>query len=203
LAIITGSVSMPHPQSKAEHSGFTYGDYVGWPDDERWELIDGVAYDMSPAPSRRHQDFVVELAVQTVNQLRGSDCRTYVAPFDVRLPKSDEADALIDSVVQPDLVVICDPSKLDDKGCRGAPDWIIEVLSPGTARKDQRDKRNLYERHGVREYWLLHPTDDVLMIYRLVNGVYGKPDVLALEGETAVDAIDGLVIRWQSTDQDD
>jgi hypothetical protein len=99
-------------------------------------------------------------------------------------------------VVQPDLVVICDPSKLDDKGCRGAPDWIIEVLSPGTARKDQREKRNLYERHGVREYWLLHPTDDVLMIYRLVNGVYGKPDVLALEGETAVDAIDGLVIRW-------
>lgn len=187
---------MSHPRPKQGNGRFTYDDYLHWPDDERWELIDGVAYDRSPAPSRRHQDFVVELTVQTVNHVRGGNCRTYVAPFDVRLPRADEADALVDSVVQPDVAVICDPAKLDDKGCRGAPDWIVEILSPGTARKDHREKRDLYERHGVREYWLLHPIDGVLMIYRLVNDGYGKPDVVPLTGETVVTAIDGLIIRW-------
>ena len=131
-----------------------------------------------------------------MNQLRGSDCRPYVAPFDVRLPKSTEVDDVIDTVVQPDVAVICNPSKLDDRGCRGAPDWIVEVLSPRTSKKDQREKRDLYERHGVREYWLLHPTDQTLMIYRLNGAGYGKPDILTLAGETAVEAIEGLVIRW-------
>ena len=192
---------MPHPRPNQHNERLTYGDYLHWPDDERWELIDGVAYDMSPAPSRRHQDFVVELVRQTANHLRDSACSTYVAPFDVRLPRADEADEQVDTVVQPDVAVICDPSKLDDKGCRGAPDWIVEVLSPSTARKDQREKRDLYERHGVREYWLLHPIDDMLMIYRIGPDGYGKPDVLPLEGETAVTAIDGLVIRWPYAEQ--
>jgi len=192
---------MSHPQPNQHNERFTYGDYLHWPDDERWELIDGVAYDMSPTPSRRHQDFVVELAVQTVNHLRGGDCRTYVAPFDVRLPRADEADEQVDTVVQPDVAVICDPTKLDDKGCRGAPDWVVEVISSGTARKDQREKRDLYERHGVREYWLLHPIDAILMIYRLGPAGYGKPDVLPLEGETAVTAIGDLVIRWPDAEQ--
>lgn len=190
---------MAFAQPKPGAEGFTYGDYLHWPEDERWELIDGVAYDISPAPSRRHQDFVVELAAQAVDHLRGSDCRTYVAPFDVRLPRAGEGDALIDTVVQPDVAVICEPAKLDDAGCRGAPDWIVEVLSPGTARKDQREKRDLYERHGVREYWLLHPVDHVLTIYRLGPAGYGKPDILALEGTTPVSAIPGLSVRWPVT----
>ena len=188
---------MAHPQLDPHHEGFTYGDYIDWPDEERWELIDGVAYNMSPAPSRSHQDFVLEIGAQALSQLRGSDCRPYVAPFDVRLPTSNEADDSVDTVVQPDVAVICDPSKLDEKGCRGAPDWIVEVLSPGTSKKDQLEKRDLYERHGVHEYWLLHPTDQTLMIYRLDGASYGKPDVLTLEGETPVEAIDGLVIRWR------
>ncbi|TVQ88202.1 MAG: Uma2 family endonuclease [Chromatiaceae bacterium] len=189
-------MAFAQPQSGTD--GFTYGDYLNWPAEERWELIDGVAYDMSPAPSRRHQDIVVELAAQAVAHLRGSDCRTYVAPFDVRLPRADEAEARIDTVVQPDVAVICDPAKLDDQGCRGAPDWIVEVLSPATARKDQREKRDLYERHGVHEYWLVHPVDQVLSIYRLGPAGYGKPEVLALEGTTPVAAIAGLCIHWST-----
>jgi len=102
----------------------------------------------------------------------------------------------VDSVVQPDIVVICDSRKLDEAGCRGAPDWVVEVLSPRTAAKDQRDKRDAYERAGVREYWLVHPTDRTLMIYRLTNGAYGRPDVQPLVGETAVTAIAGLSIAW-------
>lgn len=187
---------MAHPLFDQRPDGFTYGDYCGWPEGERWELIDGVAYDMSPAPTRRHQDYVVEISAQTVQQLRGTRCRTYVAPFDVRLPQTGESDEAVDTVVQPDVAVICDPSKLDEKGCRGAPDWIVEILSPRTAKKDQREKRDCYERHGVREYWLLHPTDRTLTIYRLTPAGYGKPDVLPLEGETPVAAIDGLSIHW-------
>ncbi|WP_295404979.1 Uma2 family endonuclease [uncultured Thiocystis sp.] len=185
------------PQAATKTSHLTYGEYCQWPDDERWELIDGNAFAMAPAPTRLHQDFVVELTRQIANALQDHPCRVYVAPFDVRLPKGDEADARIDTVVQPDVAVICDPSKLDDKGCRGAPDWIVEILSPSSAVHDQIRKRALYERHGVREYWLLHPIDRVLTIYRLgEQGAFGKPDVVELEGTTAVSAIAGLEIQW-------
>jgi len=122
---------------------FTYADYCTWPEEERWELIDGKAYAMRPP----RPAFI------------GTACWVYVAPFDVRLPDRDEADEAVAAVVQPDIAVICDPVKLDDKGCRGAPDWIIAVLSPATVAKDQIQKRALYERHGVREYWLVHPVD--------------------------------------------
>lgn len=176
---------------------FTYADYCRWPEGERWELIDGQAFAMSPAPSRIHQEFVVELAAQIHPKLANSPCRVYVAPFDVRLPRAQESDDEIDTVVQPDLAVICDPAKLDDKGCRGAPDWIIEILSPHSAAHDQIRKRALYERHGVREYWLLHPIDRLLTIYRLEsNGSFGKPEVVELTGSTAVGIIPGLEIHW-------
>lgn len=160
-------------------------------------MIDGEAFAMAPAPTRLHQEFVVELARQIGNALQGQPCRVYVAPFDVRLPRQDEADALVDTVVQPDVAVICDPRKLDDKGCRGAPDWIIEILSPASAAHDQIRKRALYERHGVREYWLLHPVDRVLTIYRLgEDGAFGKPDIRALEEPTPVGVIAELAIHW-------
>ena len=185
-------MSQPAPSSKR----FTYSDYRTWPEGERWELIDGEAYDMSPAPTRRHQGLLVELVTQVHSFLRARPCEAYAAPFDVRLPHGDETDDATETVVQPDLSVICDPDKLDDKGCRGAPDWIIEVLSPRTAAKDQTRKRDIYERHGVREYWLVHPTDRVLTIYELDEGAYGKPRIQELKGETPVNAIDGLVITW-------
>jgi Uma2 family endonuclease len=163
----------------------TYGEYLTWSDDPRYELVDGVAYAMTPAPGRRHQEVVVELLRQVANALEHSPCRVYVAPFDVRLPRGEEADADIDTVLQPDLAVICDPAKLDERGCRGAPDWVIEVLSPSTAVHDQTRKREAYERHGVPELWLVHPTDALLMIYRLREGAYGKPEVRELAGELA------------------
>ena len=184
------------PELARKEDRFTYGAYCRWPDDERWELIDGQAYDMCPAPTRGHQQMVLEIATQAHAFLRGGPCEVNVAPFDVRLPKADEADDQVDTVVQPDIVVICNARKLDEAGCRGAPDWVVEVLSPRTAAKDQRVKRDAYERAGVREYWLVHPTDRTLMIYRLTNGAYGRPEVQPLVGETAVTAIAGLSIAW-------
>ncbi len=167
----------------------TYADYCQWPDDERWELIDGVAYAMA-APSRKHQEFVVELSRQIGNFLVGNPCRVYVAPFDVRLPESGEVDDLVGTVVQPDVLVVCDSDKLDDKGCRGAPDWVIEVLSPSTALHDMDAKRWLYERHGVKEYWVIHPVDRWVMIY--VLGEHGHP---RMTGSMASVLLEGLEIE--------
>jgi Uma2 family endonuclease len=175
----------------------TYADYCSWPDDVRYELIDGVAYAMGPAPVRRHQGMLLELARQVANILDGSPCRPYIAPFDVRLPKTDEIDNDVDTVVQPDLVVICDRAKLDDKGCRGAPDWVVEVLSPSTAGHDQILKRALYQRVGVREYWLVHPVDRIVTIYTLDAGSYGAPDVRELVGTLAVGVLPEIVIDWE------
>jgi len=157
-------------------SRHTYADYLRWPDDERWELIDGVAYNMTPAPSIRHQRLSRELLVQFATCLKGKKCEVFSAPFDVRLPAPDETDESTSTVVQPDLVVVCDPSKLDDRGCRGAPDLVIEILSPYTAAKDQREKLLVYERTGVPEYWVVHPTDRTVSIFRPgPDGLYGKP----------------------------
>ena len=184
------------PQRDVEYH--TYADYCSWPDDVRYELIDGVAYAMGPAPVRRHQGILGEIFRQVANILAGSSCRPYIAPFDVRLPKADEIDAAVDTVVQPDLVVICDRAKLDDKGCRGAPDWVVEVLSPSTASHDQILKRALYQRVGVREYWLVHPVDRIVTIYALNAGAYGLPDVRELAGSLAVGVLPEIVIDWES-----
>jgi len=174
----------------------TYGEYCGWPEDQRYELIDGLAFAMAPAPTRQHQRLSFELAREVANALEGSGCEVNVAPFDVRLPEGDEADDDIDTVVQPDISVVCDPSKLDDKGCRGAPDWVIEVLSPGSAGHDQVRKLALYERHGVTEYWLVHPVDRVVIIYRLEDGAYGRPVVSELQGRSGCRACPGAEIDW-------
>lgn len=174
----------------------TYAEYAAWPDDVRYELIDGIAYAMGPAPTRRHQEVALELARQIADALEGSPCRPYIAPFDVRLPRADEADGKIDTVVQPDISVICDKAKLDERGCRGAPDWIVEVLSPGSAGHDQVVKRELYERVGVREYWLVHPIDKVVTIYLLAAGAYGKPAVQELVGDTTATVLPQVTIAW-------
>ena len=175
-----------------------YGDYLTCPDDVRYELIDGDAYLMAPPPvlAHQHQEVTGEIFRQTANALLGKPCRVLIAPVDVRLPKQNEADERIDTVVQPDVLVVCDSNKLDRRGVRGAPDWVVEVLSPSTAGHDQIKKRQLYERHGVREYWLIHPIDRVLTIYRLINGEYGKPELFELHGETTVSVLQDIVIQW-------
>jgi len=175
----------------------TYADYCRWPEDERWELLDGKAYAMT-APLRIHQKIVGEVYRQISNYLQNTPCEPYIAPFDVRLPQADEADEQVDTVVQPDISVICDKTKLDDKGCRGAPDWIIEVLSPSTALRDMNTKRDLYQSHGVREYWLVNPSERWLMVYRLnVQGHYAVPDMFGLEEPTPVGIFGDLSINWQ------
>ncbi|HEV2271907.1 MAG TPA: Uma2 family endonuclease [Steroidobacteraceae bacterium] len=175
----------------------TYGDYLTWPDGERHELIDGIAYIREPpAPSRFHQELAGELYLQVRLALEGTSCRAYVAPFDVRLPKDGEADHQIDTVVQPDVLIVCDRKKLDERGMRGAPDWVAEILSPRTASHDRIVKLPVYERAGIREVWLIHPTDRILTIYRLEDGRYGRPVVLALQGSTAISAIPGVSIDW-------
>ena len=159
-----------------------YADYMTW-DEGRWELIDGEVWDMTPAPSRSHQAVSGALFNALYEFFKGDDCKVYAAPFDVRLPESDNAeDYAVTTVVQPDISVICDPEKLDDRGCIGAPDLIIEILSPSTAAKDLKVKRALYEKHGVKEYWLVHPTDKVAMAYQLgEDGQYGKARIFDKE----------------------
>lgn len=172
---------------------YTYGDYLKFPEDERWEIIDGVAYNMSPSPAERHQDLVSEMLTQVRSQLRGKPCRAYPAPFDVRFEASDDATM----VVQPDLLVVCDRSKLTERCVIGAPDWIVEILSPRTAGKDQIVKRQLYEQYGVREYWLVQPSDRIVTIYRLgADGRFAASEVAELSGALPVSAVPGLVIDW-------
>lgn len=164
---------------------YTYGDYRKWAEGERVELIGGQAYAMTPAPSRIHQEVLLALSTEFYNFLRDKTCRAYIAPFDVRLPKENERDEEIDTVVQPDLSVVCDPGKLDDQGCRGAPDLVVEVISPGSLKLDLTVKRRLYETVGVREYWVVYPHEKIVMAYvrdedgRFTEGeTYGKQDAV-------------------------
>jgi Uma2 family endonuclease len=173
-----------------------YGDYLTWPEDVRYELIDGEAYMMSPAPDLVHQDVAGEIFFQAKLALRNKLCRPFMAPVDVRLPKKSEADEFIDTVVQPDVFVVCDPSKLDRQGVRGAPDWVVEVLSPSTASHDQIKKRAIYQKHGVKEYWLVHPIDRVLTIYLLEDQEFGKPNIVELTGQTEVISLSEITIYW-------
>ena len=175
----------------------TYGDYLTWPDDQRYELIDGVAYLMAPpAPSPTHQELVGELHYQARTALEGKRYRVYMAPFDIRLPRADEMDDQVDTVVQPDVFIVCDRRKIDGRGMRGAPDWIAEVLSPATASHDQIVKVPIYERAGVPEVWLIHPTDRVLSIYRLAAARYTRPAILEMKGQTSMSAVPGVTIDW-------
>ena len=181
---------------------FTYADYCGWPDDQRWELIDGEAYAMT-APDLAHQTVVGELFRQIANHLAGKPCRPFIAPFDVRLPRGNEADDDVTTAVQPDISAICDPAKLDERGCRGAPDWVIEVLSPSTAAKDQIQKLAAYERAEVQEVWLVHHTDHVVSVYTLnAAGGYGKPAIHETTGTLAPGLFPDLLVDWGLIFQD-
>jgi Uma2 family endonuclease len=174
---------------------FSYADYLRWPDHERWELIDGVAYDMSTAPSRRHQKILVELTRQFSNYLLDKTCEVYAAPFDVRLPEAGEKEEDIKTVLQPDISIICDPAKLDEKGCLGSPDLVVEIVSPATVHKDMREKLLIYERFGVKEYWIIQPGDQILMVFRLQEGKkYNRPDIYSFVQKVESGVITGLII---------
>ena len=150
-----------------EYQRYTYEDYCSWDDDKRWELIDGFPYAMS-APNRKHQEISGNIFSLLHNFLKGNPCKVYAAPFDVRL----NADTYDDTVVQPDLLVVCDKSKLNNKGCTGAPDMVIEILSPSTAMLDRFLKFNQYLRAGIKEYWIVDPDSRTVSVYILKNGEY-------------------------------
>jgi Uma2 family endonuclease len=175
----------------------TYADYLTWSRSHGDELIDGTAYVREPpSPTRSHQEIVGELYHQAAYALEDRLCRVYVAPFDVRLPKSTEEDDQVDTVVQPDVLIVSDLKKLDARGMRGAPDWVAEVLSPSTARHDQSVKLSAYERAGVREVWFIDPIDRTLTIYQLEAGCYGRATIRELKGRTQLAAVPGVTINW-------
>ncbi len=150
---------------------YSYADYLKWQFEERVELLRGKLFPMV-APNRRHQRHSNRLSFLINSYLAGQSCELYTAPFDVRLPdrlKKPKFDGDIYTVVQPDLCVVCDPDKLDDHGCIGAPDLIIEILSPGNTQKEMANKFRLYEESGVREYWIVEPADHFVLVYVLRN----------------------------------
>jgi Uma2 family endonuclease len=148
---------------------YTYADYLNWQFEEVVELIKGKIFRMSPAPNRNHQTCSSNLHVIIGSYLRKKRCKIYSAPFDVRLPlpADQQSHDKIDTVVQPDISVICDLTKLDYRGCNGAPDWIIEILSQSTAQKDLNEKFDLYQNAGVKEYWIVHPEEGTILVYLL------------------------------------
>ncbi len=175
---------------------YTYADYFSWRLKERLELLRGKIALMSPAPSRYHQLVVGNLHGFIWQYLKMHHCQVFMAPFDVRLPQSGSSpEAPIYTVVQPDVCVICDPSKLDAQGCIGAPDLVVEVLSPGNARKEMREKFELYEEAGVREYWLVNPAERSVFRYlRNEAGIFLAPQPLTDQETLLTDLLPGLEI---------
>ncbi|HMR44748.1 MAG TPA: Uma2 family endonuclease, partial [Saprospiraceae bacterium] len=148
---------------------YTYADYLTWEFEGYVELIRGKIYKMSPAPNTYHQRVVGSLYLPIAQFLKKHPCEVFLSPFDVRLPLPPHKikNEQIDTVVQPDLCVVCDPAKIDQRGCLGAPGWIVEILSGSTSRKDLREKFDIYQNAGVKEYWVVHPTDHTLTVFLL------------------------------------
>jgi len=174
------------PYAKKLKTGYTYADYCSWPDEERWEIIDGTAYDMSPAPGVRHQNVVGTFFTHLKQALSDKSCRPFIAPTDVVLSESD--------VVQPDIFVVCDEKKITEANIQGAPRVVIEVLSPATALKDKREKKALYERFGVREYVLVDPVDLYLERFLLKRRRYGTADIFGAGDEFAFKTLEDLTV---------
>ena len=141
---------------------YTWDDYRSWDDDKRWEIISGEAFDMSAAPSVRHQDIAMALSIALGRFMAGRRCRVLAAPTDVKLSEED--------IVQPDLLVVCDSRRVQATHIEGAPTLVVEILSPATALHDHVRKFKLYERFGVEEYWIVTPYPPMIEVYRLVEG---------------------------------
>jgi len=179
---------------------YTYADYLTWQFQERVELILGKIFRMSPAPKTAHQQVLMKLSSSLYNKLKGNGCQVFPAPFDVRLPiKGSKKNEKIDTVIQPDISVVCDPSKLDEKGCIGAPDLIIEIVSRSSVRKDLHDKYDIYEWAGVKEYWVVHPIDKTVMKYTLHNGKYQPSRLLTLGDVVESDVLKGYSVSLDDT----
>ncbi|MDR0864714.1 MAG: Uma2 family endonuclease [Candidatus Symbiothrix sp.] len=200
------SVKEPAAVYISRSKRYTYADYLSWMDDARRELIDGVVYDLLSAPTRFHSRISGSIFGRLWNYVakRKGKCEIHHAPFDVRFPKNGEtADDKIATVVQPDICVVCDPSKLDGKGCIGAPDLIVEVQSPSTAKRDLNEKFNLYEEAGVKEYWVVFPAEKALTVFLLQkNGKFDVGTTYEYEGKVPVSIFKGLKIDMKELFED-
>lgn len=171
---------MGMPAKEFNHK-YSYSDYLTWTDNKRWEIIDGIVYNMTPAPSSVHQRILGKLFLIMEHFFENDKCEVFMAPLDVRLSKDKVNDTDIETVVQPDILVVCDKNKVDDRGCNGAPDFIIEIVSPSTVYKDTVVKLNLYEKYGIKEYWIVYPEEQIITVYTLNGEKYEKPKVYKYE----------------------
>ena len=165
---------------------YTYADYLTWMDEARRELIDGFIKLMTPAPTRKHQNISGNLFYFLKDYLRKGHCHVFHAPFDVRLSKNGEKEGnKIYTVVQPDISIICDPAKLDERGCIGPPDMIVEIVSRHNPERDIKEKFRVYQEHGVAEYWIVFPNDKAVSVFLLgadskyqLVGMYAGDDLI-------------------------
>ncbi len=177
---------------------YSYADYLKWDIEERLELIRGKVFKMSPAPSRLHQKVVGLIFNSLFQYLKGQRCEVYIAPFDVRIPRKSKDDQDIITVLQPDICVICDSTKLDDKGCIGAPDIVVEILSPGNNRKELQSKYEIYEEAAVKEYWIIHPTEKTFLKYELSEeGKFFASRLLTIGDLVETPVLPGFVLNLE------
>lgn len=175
---------------------YTYADYLQWQFEERLELFRGKIFKLS-APNTKHQVLAANILVLMRNFLSKQKCQVYIAPFDVRLPvKNRKKDNEVTTVVQPDICIVCDETKIDTRGCCGAPELVVEILSPGNSYKEIKLKFELYEEAGVKEYWIVYPEEESLAVFLLnENGKYDGAALYAGKDEVKSKAVPGLIIN--------
>lgn len=175
---------------------YTVENYRAWNDNERWELIHGVPFNMSPAPKPIHQRVVGHLFAWLERHLNDDPCEPFVAPIDVYLPIQNEA-GKDDTVVQPDVVVVCDPSAVTDHGIVGVPEFVAEVLSDSTAFRDFNDKKALYESVGVKEFWIINPGDGSVLAWRLEGGRFAPVREFRRGEQVESSTIEGFTWKFE------
>lgn len=174
------------------NGNYTYADYLKWQFQERVELIRGKIFKMSPAPSASHQRLSSRLHIAIGVYLAGKKCEVFSAPFDVRLPRKTSDDKDIITVLQPDICVVCDPSKIEERGCLGAPDIVVEILSPANNKKELKYKYEVYEEAGVKEYWVVIPSERAVQIHILTNDKYIAHGYLYAGDKITTDILPGF-----------
>jgi Uma2 family endonuclease len=181
---------------------YTYADYLNFPEDKVVEIINGTIYNMSPAPSRIHQEIISALVIEIGNYIKThkGSCKVYPTPFDVILKNDNEETMNSKNVVQPDISVICDKNKLTDKGCTGSPDMIIEVISPFNPSNDYIRKLSLYQKYKVKEYWIINPISKNILVYTLTDNGYDAPIPYSFNDKIKVSIYDNLEIDFSTLD---
>jgi len=182
---------------------YSYADYLQWKFEERIELIKGRIFKMSPAPSSSHQEISGNIYFAFKLYLLKKPCKVFAAPFDVRLPHQSKENKDVINVVQPDICVICDRSKIDERGCLGAPDIVVEILSPGNNKTELQNKYEVYEESGVQEYWIVSPQDKTFFRYTLNSeGAYFPSRLLTFESEVTTPILPGFVLNLEAVFKD-